>query len=268
MEENISQSLNSMNDPEASMRNLGHEQEKIMNDQKMKSSIKSAALEDQLEEFRRQTKDLIRKEDAYEDKLEKQEQERMEYEQRVLNEEVKRQTNTANQLLFDMKSLAEEDNSYKIKEMNVKREMQNAMKEVEDKLNEKRINFVNKMQRLKSIHELTKKKAAIQLLDTKRNLGKQLVGLSAKGDPSKCLVKNPIMQNEYCTHKYSDNFELQLECKKPKQFCYICCDGEIPEIEKLNVSSCYKKCDDLENGEYRTFNEIYSNHNTQVAFLS
>ncbi len=257
-----------MKDPDASMRNLGQEQEKIMNDQKLKSTIKSAALEDQLEEFRRQTRDLIRKEDAYEDKLEKQEQERMEYEQKVMNEEIKRQTQTANQLLNDMRSLAEADNSYKIKEMNVKREMQNAIKEVEDKLNSKRINFINKMQRLKSIHELTKKKAALQLIDAKRNLGKQLVGLTAKGDPNRCLVKNPIMQNEYCSQKYSDNFELQLECKKPKQFCYICCDGEIPEIEKLNISCCYKKCDDLENTECNAFNEIYSTHNTQVAFLT
>ena len=82
MEGDISKSITAMKDPGASMRNLGAEQEKIMNDQKMKSSVRSAALEDQLEEFRRQTKDLIRKEDSYEDKLEKQEQERMEYEQK------------------------------------------------------------------------------------------------------------------------------------------------------------------------------------------
>jgi hypothetical protein len=268
MEGDISASLNSMKDPEASMTNLGKEQEKIMNDQRMKSSIKSAALEDQLEEFRRQTKDLIRKEEAYEDKLEKQEQERIEYEQKKMNEEIKRQTDAANQLLSDMRTLAEADSSYKIKELTVKREMQNAMKEVEDKLNSKRSNFVNKMERLRTIHELTKKKAALQLLDAKRNIGKQIAGIGAKGDPNRCLIKNPIMQNEYCTQKYANNFEMQLECKKPKQFCYICCDGEIPEIEKSNKECCYKKCDDMESGECRSFNEIYSIHNTQVAFLS
>ena len=152
--------------------------------------------------------------------------------------------------------------------MTVKREMQNAMKELEDKLNAKRTNFVNKMQRLKTIHELSKKKAALQLLDAKRSIGKQLAGLAAKGDPNKCLVKNPVMQNNYCTQKFNDSFEMQLECKKPKQFCYICCDGEIPPLEKLNVACCYKKCDDLESGECKTFNEIYSIHNTQVGFLS
>jgi hypothetical protein len=268
MEGDISLAISEMKDPSASLRNLGKEQDKIINDQRMTSSVKISALEDQLEEFRRQTKDIIRKEDAYEAKLEKQEQERMEFEKKKINEEMQKQTDMANQLLADMKNLAEADTAYQIKEMTVKREMQNAMKEVEDKLNEKRTNFVNKMQRLKTINDLAKKKAALQLLDSKRAIGKQIAGLGAKGDPSKCLVKNPVMQNEYCTRKFSDSFEMQLECKKPKQFCYLCCDGEIPALEKLNLNCCYKKCDDLESGECRTFNEIYSIHNTQVAFLS
>ena len=257
-----------MKDPTASLKNLSAFQENLMNDQRMKSSIKSAALEDQLEEFRRQTKDIIRKEESYEDKLEKQEQERMEFEQKMLNEEIKRQTDTANQLLADMKSMAEADSAYKIKEMTVKREMQNTMKELEDKLNARRVNFINEMQRMKTIHELSKKKAALQLLDTKRNIGKQIAGIGVKGDPANCLVKNPVMQNNYCTRKFSDSFEMQLECKKPNQFCYICCDNEIPELDKLSKSCCYKKCDDLNSGDCRTFNEIYSVHNTQVGFLS
>ena len=267
MEGDVAQGIADMKNPGASLKNLGAIQDSLMKDQKMKSSVKTAALEDQLEEFRRQTKDIMRKEDAYEDKLEKQEAERMEYEQKKMSDEIKRQTDGANQLLSDMKSLSAADSSYQIKEMTVKREMQNAMKEVEDKLNSKRTNFVNKMNRMKTIHELSKKKAALQLLDSKRAIGKQLAGLGAKGDPNKCLVKNPVMQNDYCTKKYNDSFEMQLECKKPKQFCYICCDGELPPLEKLNIACCYKKCDDLESGECKTFNEIYSVHNTQVGFL-
>jgi len=267
METEISVSLNSLKDPEAGMKKLDSFQDKILSDQKLKNKIKQKALEDQFEEFKRQTQDLLHKEDQYETKLEKQEQERMEFEQKRMQEDIKRETMSAQKLLADMKAMADADAEYKIKEISIKRDMKYMMNEIEDKLNEKRTNFVNKMQRMKNIHELSQKKAALELIDVKKSIGKQLSNLAAKGDPNQCFVKNPVLQNEYCTRKFPNSFDMQIECKKPTQFCYMCCDSEIPPLEKSNVACCYKKCDDMDNGECRTFNEIYSIHSNQVAFL-
>jgi hypothetical protein len=267
MESDISTSLSNMNDPDASSKNLDLVQQKILGDQKLKSKIKQKALEDQFEEFKRQTRDLLSKEEMYESKLEKQEQERIEFEQRRMQEQVKRESMSAQKLLDDMRTMADSDSEYKIKELSIKREMKNMVKEVEDKLNEKRTSFLNKMQRMKNIHELSQKKAALSLIDVKRNIGKQITTIGAKGDPNKCFVKNSILQNDYCTRKFSNNFEMQIECKKPNQFCYMCCDAEIPQLEKEDSACCYKKCDDLENGGCSTFNEVYSIHSNQIAFI-
>ena len=267
IETDISMSINSMKDPTATLRNLDNVQTQILDDQRLKSSLKKRALEDQFEEFKRQTKDILGKEDIYETKLENQEKERIDYEQKKMQLDVTREADSAKKLLNDMKTMAETDADYKIREISIKREMKNMMKEVEDKINEKRSNFVNKMQRMKTIHELTQKKAALELMDVKKSVGKQLINLAQKGDPNQCLVKNTIMQNEYCTRRYSESFDLQIECKKPKQFCYMCCDREISALEKVNVACCYKKCDDLDSGECRTFNEIYNIHSSQVAFM-
>ena len=80
IETDISMSINSMKDPTATLRNLDNVQTQILDDQRLKSSLKKRALEDQFEEFKRQTKDILGKEDIYETKLENQEKERIDYE--------------------------------------------------------------------------------------------------------------------------------------------------------------------------------------------
>lgn len=267
MESEISNSLSNMKDPNASMRTLDNVQQKLLDEQKLKASIKKRAMEDQFEEFKRQANNIIYKEDLYEQKLQQQEEERIKFDKQRMEEEKQRQISTAEKLLADMKSMADADAEYKIKEQTIKREMKDIMKQVEDKLNEKRTNFVKKMQQMKTIHELTQKKTAMELMDAKRSIGKQLTSLAARGDPNQCLIKNPVIQNDYCTRKFQNNFDMQIECKKPKQYCYICCDAEIPTLEKSNVACCYKKCDDLEYGDCRTFNEVYNIHSNTIAYI-
>ena len=117
METEISMSINNMKDPNASIRKLDSVQKKIMDDTRLKSQLKQKALEDQFEEFKRQTKDLLGKEDSYEIKLEKQEHERIEFEQKKMQEEVKRESDSARKLLNDMKAMADADSEYKVKEI-------------------------------------------------------------------------------------------------------------------------------------------------------
>lgn len=267
MEQEISNNVKNLKDPNASLNKINSVQQKLLDDQKVKSKVKVQALSDQLAEFKRQAQDILAKEDLYEQNLESQEQERLDFEKKKMSEEVKKQTESMHKLLAEMRDMAETDAEYKIKDMAVKREMKKIMSEIQDKVNSKRTQFVNKMQRIKNIHELTQKKAALELIDVKRTIGKQITGLAAKGDPNQCFVRNLVMQNDYCTKKFSNNFDMQIECKKPKQFCYICCDAEIPVLEKANVGCCYKKCDDLDSGDCRTFNEVYTVHSNQIAFM-
>lgn len=249
------------------MNKINSVQEKILSEQKLKSKIKTKALDDQFEEFKRQSNDLLLKEDSYEKQLEEQEEQRLSFEQRKMQEEVKRQTETMQKLLSELREMAETDSEYKIKEMSVKREMKNIMNNVQEKLNSKRTEFATKMQRKQTIHELTQKKSALELMEAKKSIGKQLTGLAAKGDPNQCFTRNLVLQNDYCVRKFFNSFDLQVECKKPRQFCYMCCDAEIPVLEKANVACCYKKCDDLDNGDCRTFNEVYAMHSNQIAFM-
>ncbi len=267
LEADEAKNIANIKDPNASLNKINSVQEKILHEQKLKSKFKTKALEDQLEEFKRQSNDILRKEDLYEQQLEQQQEQRLSFEQIKMREETSRQTAAMQKLLSELRDMADTDAEYKIKEMSVKREMKNLMNEVQEKLSSKRTEFANKMQRKQVIHELSQKRSALELMEAKKSIGKQLTNLAAKGDPNQCFVKNPVMQNDYCVRKFASSFDLQIECKKPRQFCYMCCDSEIPVLEKANVACCYKKCDDLDTGDCRTFSEVYAMHSNQVAFM-
>jgi hypothetical protein len=263
----IASSIHLTQDPEAHSNRLKLMQNKVIEDEKIRTTIKEKTLELQFDDFKRQVRDLLEKEDTYESKLEQQEKERIEFEDKKMRESALKEQTMANKLLNDLQTLAHSDNSYKIKEMAIKREMKNLMNEVEQKISQKREKLINKLQRMRTLHELGEKKTAKELMDMKREMGKKLSILSKKGDPSQCFNnKNRMFIENYCTHSYTD-FEMQVECKKQNQFCYMCCDSEIGALNKEYLNCCYNKCDEVENNSCFSFNEMYHVVNQQVAFL-
>lgn len=254
-------------DPEANAHRLNLMQNRVLEDEKTRRTIQERALESQFEEFKRQTRDLLSKEDAYETKLENEERERIEWEEKKMKQTAIKEQEVANKLLNDLQTMAASDNSYHIKEMSIKKEMKNLMNEVQSKISQKREKLVNKLERMKTLHELNEKKTAKELMDMKREMGKKLSNLSKKGNPSQCFTKNLAMINNYCVSAYLD-LEMQVECKRPKQFCYMCCDHEIGALNKEYLNCCYNKCEEIENSQCITFNEAYHVLNQSVTFLS
>jgi hypothetical protein len=253
-------------DPEANTHKLNLIQNKVLEDEKTRRSIKERALESQFEEFKRQTRDLLAKEDAYETKLEHEEKERIDWEEKKMKQTAMKEQEIANKLLNDFQTMAVADNSYHVKEMAIKKEMKNLMNEVQSKISQKREKLVNRLQRMKTLHELNEKKTAKELMDMKRDMGKKLTTLSKKGNPSQCFTKNIAMINNYCISTIQD-LEMQVECKRPKQFCYICCDNEIGALNKDYLNCCYNKCDELENSQCMTFTEAYHIVDQSVSFI-
>lgn len=219
-------------------------QRSIINEDNNNSLMKESLLDNQFEEFKRQTKELLEKEEIYEKKLEEQEKERIDSEQNQIQESLKAQQIMAAQLLSDIQTYANADSKYKIKEMSIKREMKNMMEEIESRITEKRQKLLNKIERMRTLHELNQKKAGRQLIEMKKEMGKKLVGISKKGNPSQCFVKDQFSMNNYCMMNIED-FQMQIECKKEKQFCYICCDNEIGQLKKENLECCYNRCDEI-----------------------
>jgi hypothetical protein len=113
-------------------------QEKVLADEKLRNTIKEKALESQFEEFKKQTRDLLEKEDIYETKLEQEEKERMEWEQKKIRENIIKEQAVANKIINDIQTISNNDVTYVARERAIKKEMQDMMKEVQSKITEKR----------------------------------------------------------------------------------------------------------------------------------
>ena len=257
----MSSSKNLYTNPLAHEEKLQQMQNNIMNEEKHKSKIKQSLLENQFEEFKNQAKILLDNEDSYEKKLEEQERERIEAEENMMKKSTYKEQIIANRLIDDIQNIAQTDTNYNIKEMSIKRDMRNMMADVENQITQKRQKLLERIQRMRTMHEITQRNSGKDLLNMKRDLGNRINQISKSGNPSQCFIKDSYSINIYCTKNFQD-FQLQLECKKDKQFCYMCCENEIGTLKKVNLNCCYSRCDGVYTGsECREFEQTSVNMN-------
>jgi hypothetical protein len=258
--------LNSQ-DPYAFQNKITSVQNKALEDERMKNQDKEKTLEMQFEEFKRQTKDLLTKEDEYEMKLEQQEKERFEIEQKRLKESTEREEETAKRILQDMQNIAKQDYSYKVKERAIKNEMKTILNDVQQQIQQKRERLVGKLNTIKNLRDLEEKKAANQVLTFKRELGEKLQTTTTTKNPSQCFTRTPSMIEGYCRRNVDQS--MQTECQNSSQFCYMCCQNETNGGDNLNC--CLNECDKaMQNSTSQCdmFSQSYGINNTQIRVIS
>jgi hypothetical protein len=198
----------------------------------------------QFEEFKKQAKELIEKEEAYEKKLENQEKDRIECEEKKMTSAIQKEEAVANKILLDIQNMTNAEKSYKIKENAIKREMKSIMKNIQGQILNKRENLINKIQTMRKEHDVKQNSAMKHLLNTKRTIGEKLTGLNKRGKAGQCIQKryDTISIQSYCNNNFLDS-TLRMECAKPEQFCYMCCDKETDVKSKTDITCCYNLCD-------------------------
>lgn len=231
---------------------------RVMDEQLSTNRNKGMILERQFQEFQNQVRDLLNKEDAYESNLENQERERITREKMQMQELVSREESRARGLAMEMQMLKTNENDYEIKEKAIKRKMKNMMDDIQRQINQKRSLLIDRLERMRRMHEIEQKIAAKKLIDIKRQVGSEILSMNKRGSPDKCFsMRNPMEISQYCTLAYHD-VDLQNECKNPKQFCYMCCDAEIGNNNKDSNSCCYSRCDMVKRqGACSGFYEMY-----------
>jgi hypothetical protein len=236
---------------------LNNISKQVMDEQINLNKNKGFLLEKQFQEFQNQVRDLLNKEDSYEANLENQEKERILKEKMQMQDILSREETRARSLAQEMQMIRYTEDDYEIKEKAIKRKMKNMMEDIQKQINQKRSLLIDKLERMRRMHEIEQKIAAKRLIEIKRQVGSQILNINKKGSPDKCFtLRNPVEINEYCMLAYHD-VELQNECKNPKQFCYMCCDAELG-VNKENSNCCYNRCDMIKRqGSCTDFYETY-----------
>ena len=164
------------------------------------------------DDFKHQVNDLLHNEDKYERDQEDHEKEILDKEKEKMRSILRNEEKRANDLAAEMIELGKGDD-FKIKEKAIKRKMKLIMNDIQKKIDIKRKNLANKLNRMKRLHFLDQKLAAKKLLEIKKNMGKKLANLNKKGNPNKCFMQNTQKQiNDYCECNFKDAL-LNKECK-------------------------------------------------------
>lgn len=219
-------------------------QKKLKIKESKDNEMKEQNLVNQFEEFKKQAKELIEKEEAYEKKLENQEKDRIECDEKKMNSAIRREEAVANKILLDIQNMTNAEKSYKIKENAIKREMKSIMKNIQGQILNKRENLINKIQTMRKQHDKKQNFAMKHLLNTKRTIGEKLTGFNNRNQAGHCIQNryDPLSIQSYCDNNFNDT-TLRMECAKPEQFCYMCCDKETDVKSKTDTSCCYNLCD-------------------------
>ncbi len=238
----ITSDIEKCNDPNKKLELIN---QKAMEAEKEKTANKLLSLDNKFKDFKRQVNEVLDKEDSYENGLEEQEKIKECKEDKATKDLIKKQQDAANMLLNDLSNIHKTNHEYELREKAIKRQMKQMMDDVKKKIQEKRGKLVSKMQRMKTLHDLEQKKAAHQLLELKLDLGKKMGNLSKKGNPEVCFHINDLAGiNSYCDMNYKPA-DMNMDCKDPKKFCYLCCDHEIGALDHENLECCYNRCESV-----------------------
>lgn len=220
-------------------------QESVWKDEQLKNQIKNVQLDQQLADFQKQLSTMIQQEEAYERKLEQDESRRIESEKNVLKEAITKESSKATELIADIRKYAEDETSQRVKEAAVKKQMNELLRETKETIAKRRGKLVEKINRMRTLSEIEKRRSVNELVAIKKSLSKQLIEIAKQGDPSKCF--NLSNAESYCSAKFFNQSSMLNECLNPKQFCYLCCESELG-IDKESKECCYNKCDSINEG--------------------
>jgi hypothetical protein len=238
----------------------------VMDEQQSTNRNKGFLLESQFQEFQNQVRDVLNKEEAYESNLENQEKQRIQNEKMQMQELVAREETRARSLAQEMHMLRNNENDYEVKEKAIKRRMKNMMEDIQKQINQKRSLLIDRLERMRRMHEIEQKIAAKKLIDIKRQVGSEILNMNKRGSPDKCFtMRNPMEISQYCVLAYHE-VDLQNECKNPKQFCYMCCDAEIGNSNRDSNNCCYNRCDMIKKqGSCNDFYDMYQIHDIVIS---
>jgi hypothetical protein len=86
----------------------------------------------------------------------------------------------------------------------------------------------------------------VQLI--RSEMAEEIMNANKKGDAMKCKhARNEIpLIKQYCDQAFGEDYNKNISCKNPENFCYSCCEGEFGNMFITERDDCLTMCDDLD----------------------
>ncbi len=204
---------------------------------------KEGLMEKQIEQVSKMAYAAVQKELKYEEMLEHEEMLRQQDEEREMQEQVAREEEKERML---KRSLAKKVRSTdKVRrQLTIAKKMDEMKNEAYQSVMHKRQEENKRLAALRKIAARKKKQAKNKILRIRMEMTNELILAEHNGDILQCSANatNEDMQT-YCENNFTDDAERFIECNRPEDFCYICCETEFGELHEEHRDECYDKCD-------------------------
>jgi hypothetical protein len=126
-------------------------------------------------------------------------------------------------------------------------EIQRIKAETKKEVENKRLALRKKIDEIKKKAARRKRLIEQDINVVRSQIYQELVDANKNGDSTKCsnAYGHPKKINMYCDANIIDDFNKNLQCKKPINFCYVCCEIEFGNMNIGKRDKCYDLCDDL-----------------------
>lgn len=217
--------------------------DKLKQDQIIETKSKERQLDSKLLQSKQRINTLLVKEEEYEQKMISLEKEKMEREERKLKEEQAVELQKA-KLLSEIQEISNKSAYLSNKEKKTNAQINTALANTQMLIADKRKKFVEKLHIMRIGYDIKQRKLLHETLREKKMLQEKSLKSTKIGNPSICFthMQDQLFIESYCTAAI-DDVNSRKECFKPKQFCYVCCDQEIGEINLDQINCCYNKCE-------------------------
>jgi hypothetical protein len=146
-----------------------------------------------------------------------------------------------------------EDEDQKTREkMEIQTEIKKLKAQAIRQVRKKRMDLKAKLQDIKR-KVLRKNRMIEQRIQRIRgSMTSELIIANKMGDWRICKAarcnKNKLV--DYCNANFVDNYNKNLECRDPENFCYVCCENEYGSMYLPRRDRCYTMCDELSKTDF------------------
>ncbi len=185
------------------------------------------------------------KEYKYEKRMEKEEMMKEENDKKIAKEELEKEKKKRDEL---KKAILISDQTKKAKELQKKlqlqRELADIKNDVQMKITRNRNLLKQRIHRMKKVSERDLMKTRQQINDVRLDLTDNVMKAEKKGNMKMCKANTSEgYRNKYCDKFYKHDFYENRDCKKQKEFCYICCENEFGDMHPDDRELCYSQCE-------------------------
>lgn len=157
-----------------------------------------------------------------------------------------------------------EDEDEKTREsMEIESEIKKLKAQAIRQVRKKRMDLKSKLQEIK--RKVLRKNRMIEqrIQKIRGTMTSELIQANKLGDWKICKAarNNKNKMVDYCNANFVDNYNKNLECRDPDNFCYVCCENEYGNMYLQKRDKCYTMCDelsktDLNGGQWIWYDDI------------